>query len=263
MPAPRAAEVRQALAALARPKDAAALRWFFKTGAGEYGEGDVFIGVRVPAQRRIARRFRDLPLPDGLKLLASKTHEHRLTALLILVDQYRHGDEHGQARILAAYLASARFVNNWDLVDASAPAILGDWLRHHDPTRARRQLLRLARAPSVWQRRAAILATHAFIRAGDADEALAVAGALLGDPHDLIHKAVGWTLREVGKRVGLEPLRLFLRAHAAQMPRTALRYAIERLTPAERTRWREAGRAATAGAEPSSVSALARSSRAG
>ncbi|HSS39667.1 MAG TPA: DNA alkylation repair protein [Polyangia bacterium] len=246
--APRTADVRQALADVARPKDAAALRWFFKTGPGEYGEGDVFIGVRVPAQRRIARRFRALPLRDAVKLLASKTHEHRLTALLILVDQYRRGDEQARARIVAAYRASARFVNNWDLVDASAPAILGDWLRHGDRTQARRQLLDLARAPSVWQRRIAMLATHAFIRAGEAEEALAVARTLLADSHDLIHKAVGWMLRGVGRRVGLEPLRQFLRTNAAHMSRTTLRYAIERLPPAERARWLTAGRSSEPGA---------------
>ena len=166
---PRTADVRQALAEVARPTDAAALRWFFKTEPGEYGEGDMFIGVRVPAQRRIARRFRALP--------------------------------------------------------------------HGNRTQARRQLLNLARAPSVWQRRMAMLATHAFIRAGEAEEALAVAGGCWPTRTISSTRRSGGCCASSGKRVGLEPLRLFLRAHAAHMPRTALRYAIERLPPTERARW--------------------------
>jgi 3-methyladenine DNA glycosylase AlkD len=232
-----AAAVRRALAERARPAYATALRWFFKTGPGEYGEGDVFIGVRVPAQRAVARQFRRLPPGEVRKLLASKVHEHRLTALLILVHQYQRGDERVRGQIVKTYRANARRVNNWDLVDSSAPYILGDWLRRGDRGRARRELLRLAKARSIWQRRTAMLAAGAFIRAGEAEPALEVAGVLLDDEHDLIHKAVGWMLREVGQRVGRELLRGFLRAHAGRMPRTMLRYAIEHLAPAERKRW--------------------------
>jgi 3-methyladenine DNA glycosylase AlkD len=251
-PAETAEAVRRALAELARPAIAVASRRFFKTGPGEYGEGDAFMGVRVPAQRSVARRFRRLPLGEARKLLASKVHEHRLTALLILVVQYQRGDDRTRAQIVRTYRASARHVNNWDLVDSSAPYILGDWLLHSARGPARRELLRLANDRSIWQRRTAMLAAGAFIRAGEADPALEVARALLDDEHDLIHKAVGWMLREVGQRVGREPLREFLRAHAGRMPRTMLRYAIEHLAPAERRRWMAVRTATRARGERSS-----------
>lgn len=232
-----AAGVRTALAELADPKKAAVLQRFFKTGRGGYGEGDTFLGITVPRQRAVARRFRDLPLDEAVVLLASATHEHRLTALLIMVERYRRSDDAGRTRVVDAYLANRRWVNNWDLVDSSAPYILGHWLRTQD----RRLLRRLARSPSVWDRRIAMLATYAFIKDGDETDAMAIAKQLIADEHELIHKAVGWMLREVGKRVGLAPLRGFLRQHASDMPRTALRYAIERMSADERSRWLRRG----------------------
>lgn len=228
-----AAAVRLALRLEATPARAAAGRRYFRTGPGEYGEGDVFIGVTVPAQRVVARAFRALPLGQALLLLRSKVHEERLTALIILVDKFRNADEASRAEIVRAYLASTRFVNNWDLVDTSAPQILGAWLLARD----RRVLRRLARSRSLWERRIAMLATLAFIAQGEHEDAFEIATLLLADEHDLLHKAVGWMLREVGQRVDPELLRAYLHEHATDMPRTALRYAIEHFPKAERDRW--------------------------
>ncbi len=233
-PAPTSAEkVRRALEAEATPGRAEAVAGYFKTGKGEYGEGDRFLGVTVPAQRAIAKAHAGLALDEALELLRSPVHEERLTALLILVRQFEKGDEALRGRIVEAYLANTSQVNNWDLVDSSAPYLLGTWLLERD----RRVLRRLARSESLWERRIAMLSTLAFIRRGEDEDALAIATLLLDDEHDLIHKAVGWMLREVGGRVGLEPLRRFLDAHAARMPRTMLRYAIEKLPKAERQAW--------------------------
>lgn len=196
---------------------------FFKTGKGEYGEGDVFLGITVPDQRRIARDARSLSLAGIRALLMSKVHEHRLTALLILVEQFRVAAAAGQGKIADFYLSHTDRINNWDLVDVTAPHILGVYLLD----RKRTLLYRLARSPMLWERRIAILATFAFIRENDFSDTLRIAKNLLSDNHDLIHKAVGWMLREVGKREP-ETAETFLEAHAARMPRTMLRYAIER-----------------------------------
>ncbi|HEU4625555.1 MAG TPA: DNA alkylation repair protein [Steroidobacteraceae bacterium] len=237
MPA-RADDVRRALRRVASPARAANVARFFKTGKGQYGEGDVFIGCTVPEQRRIARRFRELPLTEVETLLTSKIHEERLTALLILVDRFtRATDEAVRGRIYRLYLRRLPHVNNWDLVDASAEYIVGGWLADKD----RAVLDRLARSRHLWTRRVAMLATFHYIKQGSAEDALRVAEALLGDAHDLIHKAVGWMLREVGKRVSPAALRSFLKVHAGAMPRTALRYAIEHFPAAERARWMAGG----------------------
>lgn len=226
-------EVRRALAALGSAERATAAARYFKTGKGEYGEGDVFLGVPVPQQRKVARAFAALPLPDVRALLKSKRHEERLTALMILVRQYERGDEAEQRARYDLYLRHTKWVNNWDLVDSSAPQIVGGHLLR----RNRAVLTRLAKSKSLWERRIAVIATYAFIRAGEAETTFALARLLMDDPHDLIHKAVGWMLREVGKRVGEDALRGFLDENVARLPRTALRYAIERLPPAERKAW--------------------------
>jgi len=230
---PTAKSLRAALRAVADPVRAAASARFFKTGKGEYAEGDVFLGVTVPEQRRLVRAAGPVPLAESLRLLEGGAHEERLVALLAMVRAFERGDEATRSAIAKAYLAHLRWVDNWDLVDSSAPYILGTWLLARD----RKVLRRLARSKVLWERRVAMLATFAFIRAGEVDDALAIAEMLLDDPHDLIHKAVGWMLREVGKRVDVDVLRSFLRQHGARMPRTALRYAIEHLSPAERKRW--------------------------
>lgn len=224
-----AADVQRALRALASPKRAAGSAWFFKCGKGEYGEGDVFIGVTVPQQRAVAKRFGGLPLAQLERLLRSKVHEDRLTALLILVHQVTksRGEALGKkARRL--YLKNVKYVNNWDLVDSSAEYMLGGDLT---------LLEKLSASKHLWSRRIAMIATFHHIKLGSARETLNIAERLVGDDHDLIHKAVGWMLREVGKRVGRAPLRGFLRRHAATMPRTMLRYAIEHLPKPERVKW--------------------------
>lgn len=231
---PTVASVRAALREVATEARATSSRRFFKTGKGEYGEGDVFIGVSVPDQRKVARAHRGLP-PTGIEsLLASKIHEERLTALLILVDAFTRAKKDPVEReaIHALYMRRLDRVDNWDLVDSSAPQILGAWLLDKD----RSVLDGLARSKHLWTRRVAMVTTQCFIRNGEADDALRIAELLVGDEHDLIHKAVGWMLREVGESVGLVPLRGFLARHAATMPRTMLRYAIEKLAPAERTK---------------------------
>lgn len=228
-----AAAVRRALRCEATEARAIASQRYFRTGPGEYGEGDVFLGVTMPAQRVVARTFAALPLAQTLTLLRSKVHEERMTALLILVGQFRGADARVRAEIVRAYLANTRFVNNWDLVDTSAPQLLGAWLLDRD----RKALRKLARSPSLWERRIAMLSTQAFIAKGEHEDALALAALLLGDEHDLMHKAVGWMLREVGEHIDPELLRAFLREHAPDMPRTALRYAIEHFDAEERALW--------------------------
>lgn len=255
---PSPAGVRDALAAVADPARAAASARFFKTGPGEYGEGDRFIGVTVPEVRVVARRFAALPLDGVAALLGSPAHEHRLCALLILVGAFdrasgrRSRDDRERARIAGFYLDAVRAgeVDNWDLVDASADRILGSWLRDPGPADgaagapfdrpgpAADVLDELAASPRLWERRVAVISTFAFLKAGDGGPTLRLAERLLDDPHDLIHKAVGWMLRELGKRVGPAELTAFLDTHAARMPRTMLSYATEHLDPAARARYR-------------------------
>ncbi len=219
-----AMQVRTELLRLADPVRAKNSARFFKTGPGEYGEGDKFIGVVVPLQRKIAQQSLGLPLSEVEQLLSNPVHEERLTAMLILVYQFSRADEHRQREIYDFYLAHSQYINNWDLVDSSAPYIAGRYLINNDRT----TLYQLARSTSLWERRIAILATAWFIRAGESKDTFAIAEILLTDKHDLIHKAVGWMLREVGKNCGQATEEEFLQRHYKRMPRTMLRYAIER-----------------------------------
>jgi len=232
---PTVESVRAALRDYAAPEDAVVLASFFKSGPGEYGEGDQFLGVRVPDTRKVVPMADGLSMDDLLLLLGSPIHEERLLALLAMVRRFERGALETKEEIVAAYLANARLVNNWDLVDSSAAQILGAWLLERPPKELK-TLRRLAKSENLWERRIAIIATYAFIRAGNFAPVFEIAEALMSDSHDLIHKASGWMLREAGKR-DPEPLRAFLTEHAAVMPRTMLRYAIERFTPAERQRW--------------------------
>lgn len=229
----------------ADPVKARLLLRFFKTGPGEYGEGDRFLGIMVPDIRRAVQEFREAPLSEIRRLLRSPFHEERLLALLILVRQYERMAEARRIAIYSLYLRSVRFINNWDLVDLTAPHIVGAHLK----ARSRRPLYVLARSKDLWKRRIAVLATFSFIRDGHFDDALAIAGILLADEEDLIHKATGWMLREVGKR-DQRVLEGFLGKHCRSMPRTMLRYAIERFPHAKRLRYLNglaSGRSVTAG----------------
>ena len=228
-----AAALLRALRAQADPGDAINLTRFFKTGPGEYGEGDRFLGVRVPAVRALVRAHRDRVPPDtAAELVRSPWHEARLFGLLLWVQSFQRGSEADRAALYRAYLAHTAHINNWDLVDASAEHVVGGWLF----TRDRAPLDQLARSSVWWERRIAMLATFHFIRRGQFADTLRLAERLRADHHDLMHKAVGWMLREVGHR---DPaaLRGFLARHAPTLPRTMLRYAIEKLPEAERRRW--------------------------
>jgi len=233
---PGARALAAALVAASDPSDVPNLARFFKTGKGEYGYGDKFIGVRVPATRAIARDFLTLSPGDLNDLLDSEFHEHRFAALVIMVDQYKKADPGERARLFDFYLAAMRRgrINNWDLVDCSAEFIVGEHLYE----RPRDLLFRLSRSGIVWERRIAVLSSFAFIKHGDASTTLELAAGLLNDKHDLIQKAVGWMLREVGKRVDRGVLVQFLREHAAEMPRMMLSYATEHLSQAERVYFR-------------------------
>jgi 3-methyladenine DNA glycosylase AlkD len=242
MPTLTAAAVLRTLRAASSPDKAGASSWFFKTGPGEYGYGDKFLGLTVPAMRRIARQFSGLPAGEVAKLLASPWHECRSTALEILVMQFeaarKKGDDKAAASHVRFYLAHRDRVNNWDLVDASAPYLLGE----HLIVRADRGVLyRLARSKKLWERRIAMVSCLTLIRARDLEDPLKIAELLLKDEHDLMHKAVGWMLREVGKQSS-EALAGFLNRHGDHMPRTALRYAIERMQPEERQRYLAMGK---------------------
>jgi 3-methyladenine DNA glycosylase AlkD len=231
-PAPTLAMLRAELYALADPVDAIHLQRFFKTAPGEYGAGDKFLGLRVPALRKLVRDYRQLNDADALEMLASSWHEERLLALMLLVDGYDRGDESRRERIHRAYLEHTRYINNWDLVDASAEHIVGP----HLEAREIALLERLARSDDIWERRIAIISTFHFIKRNEFAPTLKIARLLLDDSHDLIHKAVGWMLREVGKR-DREIEDVFLRKHYRKMPRTMLRYAIERHPEALRKRY--------------------------
>jgi 3-methyladenine DNA glycosylase AlkD len=224
----RLSDLTKELAAAADPERARNLAWFFKTAKGEYGHGDRFIGLTVPTVRRIAHGYAHLPLTDVAKLLASPIHEHRFEALEILVAQYER--ERSKA-IFDFYLQHTKFVNNWDLVDTSAPYIVGQ----HLLTRSRKILYRLAKSRNLWERRIAIVSTFAFIKAGEIEDTFAIAKLLLKDDHDLIQKAVGWALREAGKQ-STSALLKFLKRNYSALPRTTLRYAIERFPRAQRKR---------------------------
>lgn len=232
-PAPPTADaVRAELRQRGDPEVAAILQRFFKTGPGQYGEGDRFLGLKVPVVRGVVRAYRGLPFEQACVLLDSAFHEERLAGLLFLVYRFARGDTTERQRIYDFYLASADRINNWDLVDCSAEHIVGG----HLFDRSHRPLFALARSASVWERRIALLATFHFIRRGRFDTTLALAERLRDDPHDLIHKAAGWMLREVGKRDRAAE-ETFLDRHAPHMPRTMLRYAIERFPEALRRRY--------------------------
>ena len=217
---------------LSDEKTAGALRWFFKTGPGEYGEGDMFRGIRVPVLRKLCREFAHAGVYDALELLASGWHEDRLLGLLLLVERYRKSDEAQRRLIYTHYCSRTDRINNWDLVDLSCPPIVGSHLQHRD----RSPLFRFAQSEILWERRIAIVSTFHFIRAGDFGDTLAIAEMLVDDREDLIHKATGWMLREVGKRdVGV--LEEFLSGYCRIMPRTMLRYAIEKLPEPRRQAW--------------------------
>jgi len=224
-------KLRAELKALATPKKAKASSWFFKTGPGQYGEGDQFIGVTVPEQRSIAKKYRDLELADVETLLQSPVHEERLVALFILVLKFKRANNATREKIYNLYLArAAKYVNNWDLVDSSASYIVGAYLEG----KPKDILIRLAHSENLWEKRIAMISTLYFIAKKDPKPTLEIAEILINDKHDLIQKAVGWMLREIGKHCSKDTLTKFLDKHAATMPRTALRYAIEHFSPSER-----------------------------
>ncbi|GAB3979434.1 DNA alkylation repair protein [Spirosoma terrae] len=215
---------------LANPERAKVSAWFFKTKPGEYGEGDQFLGISMPQQHIIAKQFRSLPAEEVEKLLQESFHECRMTGLLIWVYQSKKASLSQQSFLMDRYLANRRYVNNWDLVDVTCPYLVGNYLLHND----RSVLIDLAQEDHLWSQRIAIVSTLAFIRKGQFGDTFAIADLLLSHKHDLIHKAIGWMLREIGKR-NIEALEEFLHDNIRQMPRTALRYAIEKFEPARRT----------------------------
>jgi 3-methyladenine DNA glycosylase AlkD len=227
-----AATISQQLHALASPETAANLQRFFKTGAGQYGEGDVFLGIKIPPLRALAKQHCAVTLPTISTLLDSPYHEQRMFALLLLMQFYQRASEAEQAAAFDLYLSRTARINNWDLVDVSAPHIVGRFLQN----RPRKILHQLARSPVLWERRIAIIATLSFIRLNDFGDTLRIAETLLHDEHDLMHKAVGWMLREVGKR-DLASEEVFLKKHYRNMPRTMLRYAIERFPEQKRLQY--------------------------
>lgn len=231
-----ATDVTKAIYELKNPAQASNLSWFFKTGPGEYGEGDLFLGLKVPQTRAVAKQFKNLELPEIWKLLESEFHEVRQCGLFILTEQFKKIKvRKDQKSHFDFYIKAmdAGFINNWDLVDVTAPYI-GDYLV--DDQHAMRMLVKLAKHEDLWHRRLGMIFTFAFQKRGDLMPTIEIAELLLNDEEDLMHKAVGWTLREVGKK-DVALLRTFLQQHGTQMPRTALRYAIEKFPEAERKRW--------------------------
>ena len=216
-------EIKKDLYKLKNPVKAKTLAGFFKTGQGEYGEGDIFLGIPVPEQRQIAKKYSGTNLRILQKLLQGKIHEERLTALLILIDNYKMADKEEKEKIVDFYLKNTKYINNWDLVDLSTPKILGDHLLQKNKS----VLYRLAKSNILWERRIAIIATFEFIKNNQFKDTLKISCLLLKDKQDLIHKAVGWMLREVGKR-DQKAEEQFLKKYYKKMPRTMLRYAIEK-----------------------------------
>jgi 3-methyladenine DNA glycosylase AlkD len=227
-----AALLQSQLRALASPELAVLQQRFFKTGPGQYGEGDVFLGIKVPPLRALAKHHRDVDLDTITPLLHSKYHEERLFALLLLMQFYERAAEKERGAAFDLYLSNTAHINNWDLVDVSSPHIIG----RHLATRPRKVLHRMAKSTSLWERRIAIISTLYFIRDNVFDDTLSIAKALLNDEQDLMHKAVGWMLREVGKR-DLDTEETFLLKHYQEMPRTMLRYAIERFPEKRRQQY--------------------------
>ena len=232
-PAPPLADaLSQALRKLADPAKAKALQAFFKTGPGQYAEGDLFLGVMVPQTRALVREFKRMTPAEAGKLVRSKWHEERLAGLLLWVQAFEKGEEATRELVFRLYLANMKFINNWDLVDLSAPQIVGGSLASpNDPL-----LLKLTRSPALWDRRVAVLATFALIRQGNFRPSIELCRRLMQDPEDLMHKACGWMLREIGKRERAY-LTNFLEKHATEMPRTMLRYAIEHYSEPERQKF--------------------------
>lgn len=222
-------EIKEHLQSLADKQIAAHSQRYFKTGKGEYAEGDIFLGIRVPVLRKVAKQYPQLSLKHIQSLLKSKIHEHRLLALIMLVNQYQKTDSNTQDSIIKLYLNHTKYINNWDLVDTSAAHIVGAYLYNKN----RDLLYELVNSENIWERRISVLSCFYFIRHNDYDDAIKIAEKLLNDSHDLIHKAVGWMLRETGKK---NPTKLnhFLDKYAAIMPRTMLRYALEKLPPKRR-----------------------------
>ena len=225
-------ELKKTIRANANKDHAKTMQWFFKTGKGEYGEGDKFVGIRVPVQRKIARQFGELDLKDLELLLDSKIHEERLISLLILVEKYNKADEKVKEIIFRFYKKNSRKINNWDLVDLSAPKIMGIHLLNRD-----KQILhRFAHSKNLWEKRISIISTYSFIKNHDFNTTLEISDVLLNDDQDLIHKAVGWMLREVGKQ-DLKILEKFLKPRYNKMPRTMLRYSIEKFPEKKRKKY--------------------------
>jgi 3-methyladenine DNA glycosylase AlkD len=222
-------KIKKDLSKLKNSEKSKILARFFKTGKGEYGEGDIFLGIIVPKQREVAKKYVGASLGDLQKLLSSKIHEYRLTALLILVQKYQKSDVSEKKKIVSFYLKNTKNINNWDLVDLSAEKILGDYLLDND----RKILYKLARSKNLWEKRIAILTTYRLIKNNQLEDTLKISKILLNDKHDLIQKAVGWMLREVGKVDQKVEEKFLLRYHKS-MPRTMLRYAIERFSEEKR-----------------------------
>ncbi len=229
-------DLRNELREKANKEKARLLQGFFKTRKGEYGEGDIFLGVVVPETRKTAVKFKSLSLKDVEELLKSKIHEERLCALLLLVHNYERADKDNNEKtkqdIFNFYLKSTKYINNWDLVDLSCHHIIGDYLKDKDKS----ILYELAKSPNLWEKRISIISTAPFIKDNNFIDAIKISTLLLKDKHDLIHKAVGWMLREMGKR-DIKPLLAFLNKHYKQMPRTMLRYSIEKLPEKQRKQY--------------------------
>jgi len=220
-------DVKKELQEKANPEKAKQLQRFFKTGKGQYGEGDIFLGITVPEQRKTAKKFKEIELKEIKKLIQTNIHEHRLVGLLILIEKYNKTDN--KKEIVDFYLANTKYVNNWDLVDLTSHKILGDYLIDKD----RSILYELANSDDLWEKRISIISTFAFINKNDFTDSLKIAKILLHDKHDLIHKAVGWMLREIGKKnQNIEEI--FLKEYYKVMPRTMLRYAIKKFDKEKR-----------------------------
>ncbi|MCK4745252.1 DNA alkylation repair protein [Candidatus Parcubacteria bacterium] len=222
-------KLKKELKKFANPEYAKILQKFFKTGKGEYGEGDIFLGIKTPIKRKIVKDYQELSLCELQKLISDKIHDFRFSALLILIAQFKTGGEKKKKEIFKLYLKSTKYINNWDLVDISAPHIVGNFLLD----KPRDVLYKLAKSKNLWERRIAIVSTFFFIRNSDFIDTLKISEILLSDDHDLIYKATGWMLREVGKK-DLSAEEKFLQKHCQKMPRVALRYAIERFNKRKR-----------------------------
>ena len=225
-------KIKKELKRSSNSEQAKILQRFFKTKKGEYGEGDIFLGIKVPMQRQIAKKYKSLRLKKIKNLLNSKIHAYRFTALLLLIDKYEKADEKEKKKIFDFYLSNTKNINNWDLVDISAPKIVGKFLIDKE----KNILYKLAKSKNLWEKRIAIIAAFTFIKNNDLKDTLKISRILLNDEHDLIHKAVGWMLREVGKR-NQKVEEEFLSKHYKKMPRTMLRYSIEKFSEKKRKKY--------------------------